>query len=64
MAAGGREAAAYARARIAAITWKRAKLAGRDFSHLPVTRERAEHATADDVAFLSAHLTRTKRGSS
>ena len=47
---------------LAAITWKRAKLAGRGFSHLPITRERVERAIADDVAFLAAHPTRTKKG--
>src|SRR4051794_25189291 len=43
---------------LAAITWKRAKLAGRDFSHLPTKAERIEQAIADDVAFLAAHPTR------
>jgi hypothetical protein len=49
---------------LAAITWKRAKLAGRDFSHLPTKAEHIERAIADDVAFLAAHPTRTKRGAS
>jgi hypothetical protein len=43
---------------LAAITWKRAKLAGGGFSHLPVRRERVERAIADDVAFLAAHPAR------
>jgi hypothetical protein len=43
------------------ITWKRAKLAGRDFSHLPVKAPRIEQAIADDVAFLATHPTRTKK---
>jgi hypothetical protein len=47
---------------LAAITWKRAKLAGRGFSHLPVTRERVDQAIADDVAFLTAHPTRKPSG--
>jgi hypothetical protein len=48
---------------LAAITWKRSQLAGRDFAHLPVSRERAERAIADDVAFLAAHPVRqSKRG--
>jgi hypothetical protein len=40
------------------VAWKRAKLEGHSFSHLPVTRERVELAIADDVAFLAAHPTR------
>jgi hypothetical protein len=47
-----------------AVTWKRAQLAGRRFSHLPTRKERVERAIADDVAFLDAHPTRTKRGTS
>jgi hypothetical protein len=45
----------------AAITWKRAKLKSSDFPHLPIKIERAN---ADDVAFLAAHPTRAKRGTS
>ena len=41
-----------------AVAWKRAQLAGRDYSHLPTTAERIERAIADDVAFLAAHPTR------
>jgi hypothetical protein len=41
-----------------AVAWKRAKLAGRDFSHLPTKAERIERAIADDVAFLAAHPAR------
>jgi hypothetical protein len=47
-----------------AVTWKRAQLAGRSFSHLPTRKERVERAIADDVAFLDAHPTRAKRGTS
>jgi hypothetical protein len=47
---------------LAAITWKRAQLAGRGFSRLPIKTERIEQAIADDVAFLAAHPTRRKRG--
>jgi hypothetical protein len=39
----------------AAVTWKRAKLAGRGFSHLPTKAERIERVIADDLAFLAAH---------
>jgi hypothetical protein len=39
----------------AAVTWKRAQLAGRGFSHLPTKAERIERVIADDVAFLDAH---------
>jgi hypothetical protein len=42
----------------AAVTWKRAKLAGRDFSHLPTKAERIERVIADDLEFLAAHPTR------
>jgi hypothetical protein len=48
----------------AAVTWKRAKLAGRGFRHLPTKPERIERVIADDVAFLEAHPTRAKRGTS
>jgi hypothetical protein len=48
----------------AAVTWKRAQLAGRGFSHLPTKAERIERVIADDVAFLAAHPTRTKKGGS
>jgi hypothetical protein len=44
-----------------AVAWKRAKLQGRDFAHLPVKAERIERVIADDVAFLSAHPTRRRR---
>jgi hypothetical protein len=43
---------------LAAITWKRAQIKGRLFSHLPITRQRAERVIAEDVAFLAAHPTR------
>ena len=33
---------------LAAITWKRAQLAGRDFSHLPIKAPRVEQAIADE----------------
>jgi hypothetical protein len=49
---------------LAAITWKRTKLKSSDFPHLPIKRERVERAIADDVAFLAAHPTRAKRGTS
>lgn len=44
-----------------AIAWKRAKLAGGDFKHLPVSRERVKQAIADDVAFLAAHPVRQSK---
>jgi hypothetical protein len=47
---------------LAAITWKRAQLAGSGFGHLPIKAPRVEQAIAGDVAFLAAHPTRTKRG--
>jgi hypothetical protein len=47
---------------MAAVAWKRAKLAGRGFTHLPITRERAEQVIGDDLAFLTAHPARTKKG--
>jgi hypothetical protein len=43
---------------LAAITWKRALLASREFPHLPVKKERVECAIEEDVAFLAAHPTR------
>ena len=46
---------------LAAITWKRAQLAGRGFSHLPIKAERIERAIAHDVAFLAAHPTRVRK---
>jgi hypothetical protein len=42
----------------AAVTWKRAQLAGRGFSHLPTKAERIERVIAEDLAFLAAHPTR------
>jgi len=45
-----------------AVTWKRAQLAGRHFSHFPIKAPRVEQAIADDFAFLAAHPTRTKKG--
>jgi hypothetical protein len=42
----------------AAVAWKRAKLAGRGFSHLPTKAERIERVIAEDLAFLAAHPTR------
>jgi hypothetical protein len=42
----------------AAVAWKRAKLAGRDFSHLSTKAERIEQVIAEDLAFLAAHPTR------
>ena len=42
----------------AAVTWKRAQLAGRDFSHLPTKAERIERVIAEDLAFLAAHPVR------
>jgi hypothetical protein len=47
---------------LGAITWKRAKLKSGDFPYLPVKKERVERAIAEDVAFLAAHPTRTKKG--
>jgi hypothetical protein len=49
---------------LGAITWKRAKLKSSDLPYLPVKKERVERAIADDVAFLEAHPTRAKRGTS
>jgi len=43
---------------LAAITWKRAKLASSDFPYVPVKKERVEQAIADDVPFLAAHPSR------
>jgi hypothetical protein len=43
---------------LGAITWKRAKLASRDFAHLPTKVERIERAIADDEAWLAAHPTK------
>ncbi len=48
--------------KVAAVAWKRAKFSGRDFSYLPVKPERVERVIADDVAFLDAHPTRTRKG--
>jgi hypothetical protein len=42
----------------AAVTWKRAKLAGRGFSRLPTKAERIERVISEDLAFLAAHPTR------
>jgi hypothetical protein len=42
----------------AAVAWKRAQLAGREFKQLPAKAERIERMIADDVAFLAAHPTR------
>jgi hypothetical protein len=49
---------------LSAITRKRAKLKSSDFPRLPVEKERVEWAIADDVAFLAAHPTRARRGTS
>lgn len=46
---------------LAAITWKRAQLAGRGFKCVPVSRERAQRAIDDDVAFLAAHPVRQSK---
>jgi hypothetical protein len=43
---------------VAAVAWKRAKLSGGAFSHLPVKADRVERAIADDIAFLDAHPAR------
>jgi hypothetical protein len=48
----------------AAIAWKRAQLAGRDFKQLPAKAERIERVIADDVAFLAAHPVRTRGSNS
>jgi hypothetical protein len=48
----------------AAIAWKKAALAGGEHEHTDVKSERIERAIADDVAFLTSHPTRTKRGAS
>ena len=49
---------------LSAITRKRAKLKSSDFPRLPVEKERVEWAIADDVAFLAAHPTRARTGTS
>jgi hypothetical protein len=43
---------------LAAINWKRAKLASRDFAHLPTKVERIERAIAEDMEWLAAHPTK------
>ena len=43
---------------LAAITWKRAQLAGRGFKHLPTKAGRIERVIAENLAFLAAHPTR------
>jgi hypothetical protein len=43
---------------VGAVTWKRTQLAGEQYAHVGVKRERIERAIADDVAFLEAHPTR------
>ena len=45
----------------AAVAWKRAKLAGRGFSHLPTKAERIERVIAEDLAFLAAHPVRQSK---
>jgi hypothetical protein len=49
---------------LAAITLKRAKLESSDFCYLSVKKERVERAIDNDVAFLAAHPTRARRGTS
>jgi len=46
---------------LAAITWKRAQLAGSYFAYVPITAERVQQAIADDVAFLAAHPVRQSK---
>jgi hypothetical protein len=43
---------------LAAINWKRAKLASGEFAQLPTNAKRIERAIADDVAWLAAHPTK------
>jgi hypothetical protein len=43
---------------VAAVAWKRAKLAGRGFSQLPVSADRVKHAIDADVEWLEAHPVR------
>jgi hypothetical protein len=45
----------------AAVAWKRAKLQGMEFDHLPVKAERIEQVIADDIAFLAAHPTKKSK---
>ena len=45
---------------LAAINWKRAKLASGDFANLPTNAKRIERAIADDEAWLATHPTRRK----
>jgi hypothetical protein len=42
---------------LAAVAWKRARIKSDEFNRLPITLARAEHAIADDLAFLAAHPT-------
>jgi hypothetical protein len=41
-----------------AVAWKRAKLQGREFAHLPIKAPRVEQSIAADVEFLTAHPAR------
>jgi len=49
---------------VASVKWKQAALAGGEHKYTGVKTERIERAIADDVVFLTAHPTRTKRGAS
>jgi hypothetical protein len=46
---------------LADVAWKRAKIKSDEFEQLPVARERAEQAIADDLAFLAAHPMRQSK---
>jgi hypothetical protein len=43
------------------VAWKKAALASGQHEFTDVKTERIERAIADDIAFLAAHLTRTKK---
>jgi hypothetical protein len=49
---------------VAAVAWKRAQLHSKNIRFTDLKAERIERAIAYDEAFLAAHPTRTKRGTS
>jgi hypothetical protein len=46
---------------ISSVNWKKAALAGGQYRHIGVKRERIERAIADDVAWLAAHPVRQSK---
>jgi hypothetical protein len=64
MARGGCEAAAHASARPCRDHLEARETQEQRFSSPAHKKERVEQAIADDVAFLAAHPTRMKRGTS